>query len=111
MNLSTGCIDCRAFEHVPDAKNLEGADRSGVKRSAGPPREKEGGKPDRELLSKSSLRKSDVNYQYDHELKRMIALVKDADTNEVIREIPPRKLLSVASEIESLFHLKYNFLS
>ena len=51
-----------------------------------------------------------LEYEYDRELDHMIAQIKDAETDEVIREIPSRKLLSIASRIEKLFGLKVNLL-
>ena len=49
-----------------------------------------------------------VNFQYDESKDQHIVLVKDKDTNEVIREIPPKEMLDLLKNLEDITGIIYD---
>jgi flagellar protein FlaG len=49
-----------------------------------------------------------VNFQYDESKEQHIVLVRDIDTNEVIREIPPKEMLDLLKNLEDITGIIYD---
>tara|TARA_Y100001935_G_scaffold189970_1_gene158216 strand:+ start:892 stop:1320 length:429 start_codon:yes stop_codon:yes gene_type:complete len=49
-----------------------------------------------------------VNFQYDESKDQHIVLVRDIDTNEVIREIPPKEMLDLLKNLEDITGIIYD---
>ena len=49
-----------------------------------------------------------VNFLYDESKDQHIVLVKDIDTNEVIREIPPKEMLALLKNLEDITGIIYD---
>ena len=49
-----------------------------------------------------------VGFQYDQQNERHVVLVKDIDTNEVIREIPPKEMLDLLKNLEDITGIIYD---
>jgi flagellar protein FlaG len=49
-----------------------------------------------------------VNFQYDQSKEQHIVLVRDIDTNEVIREIPPKEMLDLLKNLEDITGIIYD---
>ena len=49
-----------------------------------------------------------VNFLYDESKDQHIVLVKDIDTNEVIREIPPKEMLDLLKNLEDITGIIYD---
>ena len=49
-----------------------------------------------------------VNFLYDESKDQHIVLVKDKDTNEVIREIPPKEMLDLLKNLEDITGIIYD---
>tara|TARA_B100000900_G_scaffold414631_1_gene441833 strand:- start:888 stop:1316 length:429 start_codon:yes stop_codon:yes gene_type:complete len=49
-----------------------------------------------------------VNFQYDDLKDQHIVLVRDIDTNEVIREIPPKEMLDLLKNLEDITGIIYD---
>jgi flagellar protein FlaG len=49
-----------------------------------------------------------VNFQYDESKDQHIVLVKDKDTNEIIREIPPKEMLDLLKNLEDITGIIYD---
>ena len=49
-----------------------------------------------------------VNFLYDESKNQHIVLVKDIDTNEVIREIPPKEMLDLLKNLEDITGIIYD---
>jgi flagellar protein FlaG len=49
-----------------------------------------------------------VNFQYDNSRDQHIVLVRDIDTNEVIREIPPKEMLDLLKNLEDITGIIYD---
>ena len=49
-----------------------------------------------------------VNFLYDESKEQHIVLVKDIDTNEVIREIPPKEMLDLLKNLEDITGIIYD---
>jgi len=49
-----------------------------------------------------------VGFQYDQQNERHIVLVKDKDTNEIIREIPPKEMVDLLKNLEDITGIIYD---
>ena len=49
-----------------------------------------------------------VNFLYDESKDQHIVLVRDKDTNEVIREIPPKEMLDLLKNLEDITGIIYD---
>ena len=49
-----------------------------------------------------------MNFLYDESKDQHIVLVKDIDTNEVIREIPPKEMLDLLKNLEDITGIIYD---
>merc|ERR1712224_754444 len=49
-----------------------------------------------------------VNFQYDESKDQHIVLVRDIDTNEIIREIPPKEMLDLLKNLEDITGIIYD---
>ena len=49
-----------------------------------------------------------VNFLYDESKDQHIVLVRDIDTNEVIREIPPKEMLDLLKNLEDITGIIYD---
>jgi flagellar protein FlaG len=49
-----------------------------------------------------------VNFQYDESKEQHIVLVRDIDTDEVIREIPPKEMLDLLKNLEDITGIIYD---
>ena len=49
-----------------------------------------------------------VNFLYDESKDQHVVLVKDIDTNEVIREIPPKEMLDLLKNLEDITGIIYD---
>ena len=49
-----------------------------------------------------------VNFQYDESKEQHIVLVRDIDTNEVIREIPTKEMLDLLKNLEDITGIIYD---
>ena len=49
-----------------------------------------------------------VNFLYDESKDQHIVLVKDIDTNEIIREIPPKEMLDLLKNLEDITGIIYD---
>ena len=49
-----------------------------------------------------------VNFQYDESKEQHIVLVRDKDTNEIIREIPPKEMLDLLKNLEDITGIIYD---
>ena len=49
-----------------------------------------------------------VTFGYDHENERQVILVKDSETGEIIRQIPPREMLNLLKQLEEISGIIYH---
>ena len=49
-----------------------------------------------------------VNFQYDESKEQHIVLVRDKDTDEIIREIPPKEMLDLLKNLEDITGIIYD---
>ncbi|MAV15541.1 MAG: hypothetical protein CMG08_01865 [Candidatus Marinimicrobia bacterium] len=49
-----------------------------------------------------------VGFHYDQQNERHIVLVKDKDTNEIIREIPPKEMVDLLKNLEDITGIIYD---
>ena len=49
-----------------------------------------------------------VGFHYDQRNERHIVLVKDKDTNEIIREIPPKEMVDLLKNLEDITGIIYD---
>mgnify|MGYP001162270386 FL=1 len=49
-----------------------------------------------------------VSFGYDYENERQVILVKDSETGEIIRQIPPREMLNLLKQLEEISGIIYH---
>ena len=62
-------------------------------------------------LQEGAIRKSTTficKDGYDYENERQVILVKDSETGEIIRQIPPREMLNLLKQLEEISGIIYH---
>ena len=49
-----------------------------------------------------------VTFGYDYENERQVILVRDSETGEIIRQIPPREMLNLLKQLEEISGIIYH---
>ena len=49
-----------------------------------------------------------ITFGYDHENERQVIFVKDSETGEIIRQIPPREMLNLLKQLEEISGIIYH---